>query len=65
MNSSSAMQPTQFYKCLTDETHLRCLLPILSEQERCVYELMQALDESQPKISRHLAQRSKRCCHAY
>ncbi|WP_067866161.1 metalloregulator ArsR/SmtB family transcription factor [Neptuniibacter marinus] len=50
------MQPTQFYKCLSDETRLRCLLLIKAEQELCVCELMQALDESQPKISRHLAQ---------
>ncbi len=50
------MSPVQFYKCLADETRLRCLLLIMDQQELCVCELMQALDESQPKISRHLAQ---------
>ncbi|MCE2595999.1 metalloregulator ArsR/SmtB family transcription factor [Motilimonas cestriensis] len=50
------MSPIRFYKCLADETRLRCLLLIQSEQELCVCELMEALNESQPKISRHLAQ---------
>ena len=50
------MNPTQFYKCLADETRLRSIMLIQSEQELCVCELMQALDENQPKISRHLAQ---------
>lgn len=50
------MNPLQFYKCLADETRLRCLLLIHAQQELCVCELMQALQESQPKISRHLAQ---------
>lgn len=50
------MSPVQFYKCLADETRLRCLLLICSQQELCVCELMQAINESQPKISRHLAQ---------
>lgn len=50
------MNPVQFYKCLADETRLRCMLLIHLEQELCVCELMQALNESQPKISRHLAQ---------
>lgn len=50
------MNPVQFYKCLADETRLRCILLIHQEKELCVCELMQALNESQPKISRHLAQ---------
>ncbi|RTE67366.1 ArsR family transcriptional regulator [Amphritea opalescens] len=49
------MQPTLFYRCLADETRLRCLLLSMSEQEFCVCELMQALGECQPKLSRHLA----------
>lgn len=49
------MNPLQFYKCLADETRLRCLLLIAREGELCVCELMAALDEIQPKISRHLA----------
>lgn len=50
------MNPVQFYKCLADETRLRCLLLIEHEQELCVCELTQAIDEIQPKVSRHLAQ---------
>lgn len=50
------MHPVQFYKCLSDETRLRCLLLIHQEEELCVCELTAALDEIQPKISRHLAQ---------
>ena len=53
------MSPVQFYKCLADETRLRCLLLITQEQELCVCELMEAVGESQPKISRHLAQLRK------
>jgi ArsR family transcriptional regulator len=53
------MNPVQFYKCLSDETRLRCLLLIHQHEELCVCELMQALDEAQPKISRHLAQLKK------
>lgn len=49
------MDPVQFYKCLADETRLRCLLLIERERELCVCELMVALQDSQPKISRHLA----------
>ena len=50
------INPVQFYKCLSDETRLRCLLLIERESELCVCELMAALNEIQPKISRHLAQ---------
>ncbi len=53
------MNPVQFYKCLADDTRLRCLLLIEQEEELCVCELMSALDEIQPKISRHLAQLRK------
>lgn len=50
------INPTQFYKCLADDTRLRSLMLIQLEGELCVCELMEALQESQPKISRHLAQ---------
>lgn len=50
------MTPHQFFKCLADETRLRCLLLIAQEEELCVCELTGALDEIQPKVSRHLAQ---------
>jgi len=49
------LNPTDFFKCLADDTRLKILLMILSEQELCVCELMTALEGSQPKISRHLA----------
>ncbi|MEZ9710326.1 transcriptional regulator [Vibrio breoganii] len=50
------MLPHQFFKLLSDETRLRSLLLIAREGALCVCELTQALQESQPKISRHLAQ---------
>ena len=50
------MTPLSFYKCLSDETRLRMMLLIASEGELCVAELTAALNEIQPKISRHLAQ---------
>jgi ArsR family transcriptional regulator len=49
------MIATEFFKQLSDETRLRCLLLMLAEEELCVCELTHALDLSQPKISRHLA----------
>lgn len=51
----STIDPLQFFKCLADETRLKSLFLISSEGELCVCELMEALQESQPKISRHLA----------
>ncbi|MCE9685879.1 metalloregulator ArsR/SmtB family transcription factor [Shewanella sp. AS16] len=50
------MVPTQFFKCLADDTRLRCLMLLQLQGELCVCELTSALAESQPKISRHLAQ---------
>ncbi len=49
------IDPLQFYKDLADETRLKSLLLIQREGELCVCELMAALNEVQPKISRHLA----------
>lgn len=49
------IDPLQFFKCLADETRLKSLILIQSEGELCVCELMAALEEIQPKISRHLA----------
>lgn len=46
----------QFFKILADQTRLRCLSLLVQEGELCVCELTHALDLSQPKISRHLAQ---------
>ncbi len=50
------MNPVNFFKCLADDTRLRCLLLIEHEDELCVCELTEALQEIQPKVSRHLAQ---------
>ncbi len=50
------IEPAQFFKCISDETRLHATLLILREGELCVCELMEALDDNQPKISRHLAQ---------
>ncbi|SEK32450.1 transcriptional regulator, ArsR family [Colwellia chukchiensis] len=50
------MLPSVFFKQLSDDIRLRCILLIAQEGELCVCELMVALAEpSQPKISRHLA----------
>ncbi|WP_439860233.1 metalloregulator ArsR/SmtB family transcription factor [Pseudomonas sp. MBLB4136] len=48
--------PTALFKSLADDTRARLMLLILGEGELCVCELTCALGESQPKISRHLAQ---------
>ncbi len=44
-----------FFKVLADETRLRCLVLIFSNEELCVCELMYALALPQSKISRHLS----------
>jgi ArsR family transcriptional regulator len=48
--------PPEVFKSLADETRVRATLLIADQGELCVCELMCALDDSQPKISRHLAQ---------
>ncbi|MNN24600.1 HTH-type transcriptional repressor AseR [compost metagenome] len=48
--------PPEVFKSLADETRIRATLLIANQGELCVCELMCALDDSQPKISRHLAQ---------
>ncbi len=50
------MNVVQLFKCLSDETRLNSTLLIHQEGEVCVCELVAALGESQPKISRHLSQ---------
>lgn len=50
------LQPHTFFKCLGDETRVRIMLMLAAEGELCVCELIWALDDSQPKVSRHLAQ---------
>jgi ArsR family transcriptional regulator len=50
------MDPDLLFKALADTTRLRMLMLLVMEGELCVCELTHALDEIQPKISRHLAQ---------
>lgn len=50
------LTPPDLFKSLADETRARATLLITHLGELCVCELMCALDDSQPKISRHLAQ---------
>ena len=49
------MSPLQIFKCLSDDTRLKVCLLIQAHGELCVCELVEALAEVQPKISRHLA----------
>ncbi|MCQ4286584.1 metalloregulator ArsR/SmtB family transcription factor [Pseudomonas stutzeri] len=51
-----AVTPPALFKCLSDETRVRAALLVIQEGELCVCELVCALDDSQPKVSRHLAQ---------
>ncbi len=50
------LEPARLLKCLGDETRLTLTLLIRREEELCVCEMTHALEESQPKVSRHLAQ---------
>jgi len=50
------IKPVQLFKCLSDETRMHATTLIYKEGELCVCELTEALNHSQPKISRHLAQ---------
>lgn len=50
------MNAPDLFRQLSDATRLRCLMLLLKEGELCVCELTHALEQSQPKISRHLAQ---------
>src|SRR5690606_28493296 len=45
-----------FFQCLSDDTRLQSLLLLQLNKELCVCDLTQALGESQPKVSRHLAE---------
>lgn len=49
------MDPVIFYKSLADDTRLKCLLLIAQYEQLCVCQLTEALELSQPKVSRHLA----------
>ena len=51
----SFLLPIQLFKILADETRLGIVLLLSELGELCVCDLCTALDQSQPKISRHLA----------
>jgi ArsR family transcriptional regulator len=53
---SDTPNPVEIFKSLADDTRSRIALLITREGELCVCELTAALNLSQPKISRHLAQ---------
>lgn len=53
-NEKKLLEMETFFLALADKTRLR-LLNLMREDEICVGFLVEVLDESQPKISRHLA----------
>jgi ArsR family transcriptional regulator len=53
-NEKKMSEMEMFFLALADKTRLR-LLNLLREDEICVGSLVEVLNESQPKISRHLA----------
>lgn len=54
--SEIQLDPIAFYKCLTEDIRLKCLMLLQYHGELCVCELMAALKEaSQPRVSRNLA----------
>lgn len=50
------LRPQRFFSCLGEEVRLASMLLVHVHGELCVCELVQALDENQSKVSRHLAQ---------
>ncbi|EEP97283.1 Arsenical resistance operon repressor [Yersinia aldovae ATCC 35236] len=55
MEAMMLLTPLQLFKNLSDETRLGIVLLLKEMGELCVCDLCTALDEPQPKISRHLA----------
>ncbi len=53
---AGVIAPAELMRLLADETRLRALLMLQQKGELCVCELTEALQVSQPKTSRHLAQ---------
>lgn len=49
------MNQTDFFKCLSDPTRLDILKMVMAKDNVCVCEMTEAMQLSQPKISRHLA----------
>lgn len=54
MKKSSDFSFEQFFKALADHTRLR-VIHLLGTDEICVCSVVEALQTSQPKVSRHLA----------
>lgn len=54
VKSETGANAEQFFRALADRTRLR-LLNLLGDDEVCVCFLVEVLEMSQPKISRHLA----------
>ncbi len=50
------MKGDRFFKCLGNETRLRCLMLLVVRDELCVCDIAESLGASQPMISRHIAQ---------
>ena len=53
--TADTLTPTALFKALADDTRVRVCLLLTRFPELCVCELTEALQLSQPKISRHLA----------
>lgn len=51
----SQLTPLQFFKLLSDETRLNIMLLLRETGELCVCDITMAIQEAQPKTSRHLA----------
>src|SRR6476620_9577827 len=54
MSTNGLQKMETFFMALADKTRLR-LLNLMREDEICVCFFLEVLEESQPKISRHLA----------
>ena len=50
-----SIEPTRVFACLADPTRLRLVTLLSCNEELCVCELVHALADIQPKVSRHLA----------
>lgn len=48
------MKTVNVLRCLSEETRLHAMLLVNRHGELCVCELVEALGDSQPKVSRHL-----------
>ena len=51
-----SMDIERWFRALSDSTRLQALLLLKAHGSLCVCELVDALGQSQPKVSRHLAQ---------